>query len=110
MVTVGPGEVSTMSYPSPVTPLYNTNFGDYASLDMNHQSGPTGPPGLPLFHTVGPKHDKPVPHSNSHYINQNPFLVSPLPSVTAGTAAPLYNYNPLQQSTSKAQEYNPIAR
>ena len=37
--TVKPDEVSTMGFPSPVTPLYHTNFGDYASLDVHHQSG-----------------------------------------------------------------------
>ena len=118
VTTVAPSEVSTMRYPStpmthvlgsPVTPMYHTQFGDYASLDLQHLSGPTGPPGLQLFKSLAPGNvvsGHQVPHSNSHYMEQNPFLVSPLPpdstSVTATTAASvkrnivadLYNYNP----------------
>ena len=123
IATVAPVEVSTMRYPSPVTPLYHTNFGDYASLDMKHQSGPTGPPGLPLFNTISPQHgDKYPQHSNSHYMQQNPFIVSPVPtvSVTAATAAAIkrndidsvkdfYKYNPVTQ-TSLVREHNPYAR
>ena len=127
MSTVAPSEVSTMRHPStmapvtpmspvfgsPVTPMYHTQFRDLASLGQ--LSGPTGPPGLQLFKTLAPgslvtgqtgASGLKVPHSNSHYIEQNPFLVSPEPpgvaSVTAATASAvkrnivssLYNYNP----------------
>ena len=103
---------------SPVTPMYHTQFRDPASL--GHLSGPTGPPGLQLFNTLAPSSGVitgqtgtsgvKVPHSNSHYVEQNPFLVSPLPpavpSVTAATASAgernvvssLYNYHPSDRS------------
>ena len=127
VTTVAPSEVSTMRQPStmapvtpmapvfgsPVTPMYHTQFRALASLGQ--LSGPTGPPGLQLFKTLAPGSlvtgqtgatGLKVPHSNSHYIEQNPFLVSPEPpgvaSVTAATASAvkrnivssLYNYNP----------------
>ena len=131
VTTVSPSEVSTMRHPStmapvtpmspvfgsPVTPMYHTQFRDPASLGQ--LSGPTGPPGLQLFNTLAPSgvitgqtgtNGVKVPHSNSHYVEQNPFLVSPLPpavpSVTAATASAvkrnivssLYNYNPSDRS------------
>ena len=113
-VTVSQAELSTMRYP--VTPLYNTNFGDYASLDVAHVAGPTGAPGLALFNTVGPRQ----PHSNSHYMEQNPFIVSPVTplSVTAATAAAIrrniqpdeyWNYNPVTEANS-VKTYSPLPR
>ena len=84
-------------------------------------SGPTGPPGLPLFNTIAPFKNKFPPHSNSHYMEQNPFLVSPSPSpivsVTAATAAAvkrnivnnLYNYNPVTE-TSAVKTFNSYPR
>ena len=109
--------------PSPVTPMYHTNFGNFASLDMKHHAGPTGPPGLPLFKTMSPGHaatgqqlpPHQFPHSNSHYVEQNPFIVSPMPalSVTAATAAAvkrnivsgLYNYNPSSEPSTPNNPY-----
>ena len=138
VTTVAPSEVSTMLarvtpmspvFGSPVTPMYHTQFRDLASLGS---SGPTGPPGLQLFKTLAPSSSitgssgvnsniitgqtgasgVKVPHSNSHYMEQNPFLVSPQPpaSVTAATAAAvkrnivtsLYNYNPTLRSEHAA--------
>ena len=120
--TGAPIEVSTMRSISPVTPMYHTNFGDYASLDVHHHSGPTGPPGLPLFKTVSPEvFLGGQPHSNSHYMEQNPFLVSPVTaapvSITAATAAAvkrkivddLYNYNPVSDSPV-VKTYDPYER
>ena len=121
-VTVSQADVSTMRYPgpspgpSPVTPLYSTNFGDYASLSVEHVGGPTGAPGLALFNTVGPHQ----PHSNSHYMEQNPFIVSPVTpiSVTAATAAAIrrnmepaeyWSYNPVTEANS-VKTYSPLPR
>ena len=133
VTTVAPSEVSTMRHPStmapvtpmspvfgsPVTPMYHTQYRDMASLG-DISSGPTGPPGLQLYQSLGPglgvvtgqtgASGLQVPHSNSHYVEQNPFLVSPQPpgvaSVTAATASAvkrnivssLYNYNPSDRS------------
>ena len=117
-VTVTPAEVSTMRPPSPVTPMYSTNFGDYASLDVKHVGGPTGAPGLALFSTLAPA--PPQPHSNSHYMEQNPFIVSPVTplSVTAATAAAIrrnidpaefWSYNPVTEANS-VKSYSPMPR
>ena len=98
--------------PSPVTPLYSTNFGNYASLDVKHMGGPTGAPGLALFSTVAP----PVqPHSNSHYMEQNPFIVSPVTPATAAAIkrnidpADFWSYNPVTEASS-VKSYSPLPR
>lgn len=112
-VTVTQSEVSTMRPPpSPVTPLYSTNFGNYASLDVKHVGGPTGAPGLALFSTVAP----PVqPHSNSHYMEQNPFIVSPVTPATAAAIkrnidpADFWSYNPVTEASS-VKSYSPLPR
>ena len=115
-VTVTQAEISTMR--SPVTPMYSTNFGDYASLNVKHLGGPTGAPGLALFNTVAPAPHQ--LHSNSHYMAQNPFIVSPVTplSVTAVTAAAMkrnvepadyWSYNPVTEANS-VRSYNPQPR
>ena len=66
-VTVSQADVSTMRYPgpSPVTPMYSTNFGDYASLDVDHMAGPTG---IRRLRKAGPQVMMLPPHRIS-----NPF-------------------------------------
>ena len=113
-VTVSQAEISTMRPPpSPVTPLYSTNFGNYASLDVQHVGGPTGAPGLALFNTVAPPPHQ--PHSNSHYMEQNPFIVSPVTPAAAAAIkrnidpADFWSYNPVTEASS-VKSYSPLPR
>jgi len=105
----------------PVTPRYPSPFGNFASLDLTHLSGPTGPPGIAMFGT-----DPPIKtaqqlqlgsqlNSNSHYMKQNPFIASKLTTTSAPTEkrnvdqSEFWSYNPVTES-SVVKSYNPFHR
>jgi hypothetical protein len=117
--TVVKSLLNTNSYP--VTPRYHNPFGNFASLDLSHLAGPTGPPGIAMFHTnpaiktaqqlqLGNIHI----NSNSHYMKQNPFLANPTttnaPSVTRNVdQSDFWSYNPVTES-SVVKSYNPFSK
>jgi len=119
--TVVKSLLKTNSYPIPVTPRYNKPFANFASLDLSHLAGPTGPPGIAMFHTNPPiktaqqlQLGNIALNSNSHYMKQNPFLASPrttsAPSVKRNVdQSDFWSYNPVTES-SVVKSYNPYSK